>query len=229
MTGTGITVRTKLAIGCVVVALVALVTAGCGGGGSGSGSGGGAGGSGSSSSGSGETATNPRAEGSGAESPGKAAAGQSLPVATLPVGGSGLADGHECVGISWTRGEIVEGATVKVTGISFSHAGFVQVAGSCEHKNCGSSFVFKAGQTTCDLTVRATISEGATATVNMAGAAECVEAQRQWCADLSKAKLSSQASVTFIPDQENSKSSSPTNTPTPSPDSSSEPTPTPSS
>jgi hypothetical protein len=221
MTGIGITTRMKLVIGCVVVA---LMTVACGGGNSGSGSGGGAGSSSSSSSGSSESATNPRTEGSGAEAPGKVAAGGSVNVATLPVGGSGIADGHECVHISWTRGDIVAGATVKVTTVSFSRKGFVQVAGKCPGKNCDPSFVFKAGQDTCDLTVRATITEGETATVVITGTAQCVEAQRKWCVELSNAKLFSQASVTHLAEPEGLKASPPTDNNTPSPATPSTPT-----
>ncbi|NUR30100.1 MAG: hypothetical protein HOV83_30325 [Catenulispora sp.] len=184
MPGIGITTRTKLAVGCVVVA---LLTSACGGGSSGSGGGGAGSGAGSpgSTSGSSETATTPRTEGSGTEAPGKAAGGASVSLPSLPIGGAGPEPAeHQCVDVSWTGSEIIEGATITVTHVGFDAPGFVVESGRCGSPNCAASFTFRSSQTSCTLGVRATASKGATATVQMSGSAQCPEARRQWCADL---------------------------------------------
>ena len=182
MNGIGGAVRRGLPAGCLAVTLIAGTMAACSGGG-GSGNNSAASSPSTSDTGAG---TSPRTEGTGPESPGATASGVAVSLPSLPIGGASVPEAHQCLGVSWNGSTLIEGVTVVVTGVEISPGGrFVVGGGSqCSGPDCGSSFVFRPGQTDCVVALTATASKGLTATLNLSGSARCATGQSAWCQGL---------------------------------------------
>jgi hypothetical protein len=184
MNGIGSAIRRGVPVGCLAVTLIAGTAAAC------SGGGGSGGNSAASSPSAGDTGAgaSPRTEGTGPESPGATASGVAVSLPSLPIGGAAAPVAQQCLGISWNGTSLIEGATVVVTGVAISPSGVFEAqssGSSCGGKDCGASFVFRPGQTDCVVGLKATASQGRTATLTLSGSARCTTDQQAWCQSLS--------------------------------------------